>query len=289
VLQPLKERRTRRLQTLFGTVEVAAPRFKVCHCRRSTPTNKVALFSPVCELLTGRCTPELERVQAELGARTSFRDAVRILDMLLPTAPATHESMRNRTHTVALRIEEADREAMPVVVLEDTTVLNASEPIVLLDGAYIRAVPGQQVRHFEAICGKVEQEGRLSRRFGFVRSVAEPADALLRAALHEQSWRQGEAVIAIRDGDAALPALVRSGTGGPVEHILDCWSGRPHGIACQSWVVNNQHRSRPCPRLSALGSTRPRPSLPCTASTKLVRRCCEPISAARRWLPSSRT
>src|ERR1700709_2192058 len=29
VLQPLKERRTRRLQTLFGTVEVAAPRFKV--------------------------------------------------------------------------------------------------------------------------------------------------------------------------------------------------------------------------------------------------------------------
>jgi hypothetical protein len=221
VLQPLKERRTRRLQTLFGTVEVAAPRFKVCHCRRSTPTNKVALFSPVCELLTGRCTPELERVQAELGARTSFRDAVRILDMLLPTAPATHESVRNRTHTVALRIEEADREAMPVVVLEDTTVLNASEPIVLLDGAYIRAVPGQQVRHFEAICGKVEQEGRSSRRFGFVRSVAEPADALLRAALHEQSWRQGEAVIAISDGDPALPALVRSATGGPVEHILD--------------------------------------------------------------------
>ncbi len=29
VLQPLKDRRTRRLQTLFGTVEVEAPRFKV--------------------------------------------------------------------------------------------------------------------------------------------------------------------------------------------------------------------------------------------------------------------
>ena len=221
VMQPLKERRTRRLQTLFGTVEVAAPRFKVCHCRQSTPMEKVALVSPVCELLTARCTPELERVQAELGARTSFRDAVRILDMLLPPSPATHESVRNRTHAVARRIEEADRQAMPVGMLKDTTVLNASEPIVMLDGAYIRAVPGQQVRNFEAICGKVEQEGRLSRRFGFVRSVAEPTDALLRAALREQGWRQGEAVIAITDGDPALPALVRSATGGPVEHILD--------------------------------------------------------------------
>ena len=177
------------------------------------------MFSPISELLTGRCTPELEQVQAELGARTSFRDAVRILNMLLPGAPATHESVRNRTHVVALRIEAADRQATPVAVPEDTT--NAGAPIVLLDGAYIRAVPGQQVRNFEAICGKVEQEGCSSRRFGFVRSVAEPADALLRAALHEQGWRQGEAVIAISDGDPALPALVRSATGGPVEPILD--------------------------------------------------------------------
>ena len=71
VLQPLKDRRTRRLQTLFGTVEVEAPRFRVCRCRLSAPMADVA-FSPVRALLTARCTPELERVQAELGARTSF-------------------------------------------------------------------------------------------------------------------------------------------------------------------------------------------------------------------------
>jgi hypothetical protein len=39
-VQPLKERRTRRLQTLFGTVEVATPRFKVCRCRQSAPMEK---------------------------------------------------------------------------------------------------------------------------------------------------------------------------------------------------------------------------------------------------------
>ncbi|MGI4939682.1 MAG: hypothetical protein ACRYHQ_03775 [Janthinobacterium lividum] len=37
VRQPLKDRRTRRLQTLFGTVEVEAPRFKLCRCRLTKP------------------------------------------------------------------------------------------------------------------------------------------------------------------------------------------------------------------------------------------------------------
>jgi len=91
----------------------------------------------------------------------------------------------------------------------------------MLDGAYIRAVPGHQVRNFEAICGKMEREGQPTRRFALVRSVAEQPHALLRAALLDQGWREGDAVTVISDGDPALPALVRSATGGPVQHILD--------------------------------------------------------------------
>ena len=87
MLQPLKGRRTRRLRTLFGTVEVEAPRFKVCGCRRATPLAEVTV-SPVCALLTARCTPELERVQAELGARTSFRNAA---GLRLAAVPAVRE------------------------------------------------------------------------------------------------------------------------------------------------------------------------------------------------------
>ena len=86
VLQPLKDRRMRRVQTLFGTVEVEAPRFKLRCCRLTAPIVEVTVW-PVCALLTARSTPELERVQAELGARTSFRDAARILDSLLPASP----------------------------------------------------------------------------------------------------------------------------------------------------------------------------------------------------------
>ena len=225
-LQPLKDRRTRRLQTLFGTVEVEAPRFKLCRCCPSAPMMEASTVSPVCALLTARCTPELERVQAELGARTSFRDGVRILESLLPVSPVNHESVRTRTHSVALQLEAADRQAAAEVTAvreepDKAAAADASRPVVMLDGAYIRAIPGHQVRNFEAICGKVAQEGHPTRRFALVRSVAEQPHALLRAALQDQGWRQGEAVTAISDGDPALPALVRSATGGPVEPILD--------------------------------------------------------------------
>jgi len=225
MLQPLKDRRTRRLQTLFGTVEVEAPRFKLCRCRQPAPMAG-ATVSPVCALLTARCTPELEQVQAELGARTSFRDAARILEALLPVSPANQESVRIRTHAVGLQLEAADRQAAAKVTAvphkpDKAAAADASRSVVMLDGAYIRAVPGHQTRNFEAICGKVEHEGHPTRRFGLVRSVAEQPHALLRAALRDQGWREGDVVTAISDGDLALPALVRSATAGPVEPILD--------------------------------------------------------------------
>ncbi len=226
MLQPLKDRRMRRLQTLFGTVAVEAPRFKLCRCCQPAPMAEAVTFSPVCALLTARCTPELERVQAELGARTSFREAARVLEALLPVSSANHESVRLRTHTVALQIEAADRQAAAEVTAvrdapDKAAAADASRPVVMLDGAYIRAVPGHQVRNFEAICGKVERDGHPTRRFALVRSVAEQPHALLRAALQDQGWREGDAITVISDGDPALPALVRSAKGGPVEPILD--------------------------------------------------------------------
>src|SRR5215213_6806886 len=54
--RPLKDRRPRRLISLFGVVEVRAPRFGPCRCgvacRRSV--------TPVAEIMPDRCTPEYE-------------------------------------------------------------------------------------------------------------------------------------------------------------------------------------------------------------------------------------
>src|ERR1700733_13481352 len=102
--------RTRTLQTLFGTVEVDAPRISICPCSNEMGFVDLS-FSPLAELLPDRCTPELRRVQAELGARHSFREAARLLAMLLPCSPANHASIRNQTHRVAAEIEAKVPEA----------------------------------------------------------------------------------------------------------------------------------------------------------------------------------
>src|SRR5215207_11431200 len=74
--RPLKDRRPRRLISLFGVVEVRAPRFGPCRCgvacRRSV--------TPVAEIMPDRCTPEYERVVAAMGAALPYRRALALLE-----------------------------------------------------------------------------------------------------------------------------------------------------------------------------------------------------------------
>ena len=72
--RPLKDRRARRLQSLFGAVEVRAPRFEPCRCSVTLRT----IISPVTEIMPDRCTPEYERVLAKLEALVPYR-RVRVL------------------------------------------------------------------------------------------------------------------------------------------------------------------------------------------------------------------
>jgi hypothetical protein len=136
--------------------------------------------------------------------------------MLLPASPAGHVSVRNRLHSIARQLEGAD--ANRATVLEKPA---KSEIVVALDGVHVRSVPGYQVRHFEAITGKVEVRGRPARRFALVGSAAERPGGLIRTALADQGWQEDQPVTVISDGDPALRALVGTSAGGPVTRILD--------------------------------------------------------------------
>src|SRR6202012_2600172 len=96
---PIRDRRTRTLQTLFGDVRVDAPRIRLCACIDKAPFEEVS-FSPLADLLPDRCTSELRRLQAELGARRSFREAARLLSVFLPCSRPNRASVRNRPHRV---------------------------------------------------------------------------------------------------------------------------------------------------------------------------------------------
>ena len=52
--RPLKDQRSRRLVSLFGTVNVRAPRFTPCRC----PVTCRRMLNPVAEIMPDRCTPE---------------------------------------------------------------------------------------------------------------------------------------------------------------------------------------------------------------------------------------
>jgi hypothetical protein len=220
-MRRIRDRRTRTLQTLFGTVTVDVPRLKLCACVDAKGFRDVSI-SPLSELLPDRCTPELRRLQGELGARYSFREASRILSTLLPCSPPNHASVRNRLHRVAAELEAADTAACHSSPSEVGNPENP-EVIVLIDGAHIRAAPNYQSRHLDVTVGKIEAAGRAPRRFAMAPRGANRPLAHLRAALSAQGWRAGSPVTVISDGEAALPELVRTATGGTITHILDWW------------------------------------------------------------------
>src|ERR1700676_4777949 len=73
--RPVKDVRARRLLSVFGTVEVRAPRFMPCRC---AVTNR-HIHNPVAEIMPDRCTPEYERIIAKMGSLLPFRRARTLL------------------------------------------------------------------------------------------------------------------------------------------------------------------------------------------------------------------
>jgi hypothetical protein len=223
---PVRDRRTRKIQTLFGTVEVCAPRIRVCACVNHLGLRDLSI-SPLAELLPDRCTPELCRLQAELGARMSYREAGRFMSSLLPCSPPKHSSISNRLARVADDLDARDREITCEPRLPTQTNMKGdalTPPVtVIIDGAHIRTVPATQSRLVDVTVGKALGADGTSRRFGLAPRGAAAPSVTLRAALITQGWRPGSAVTVISDGEPALRNLVKASTGEEVTHILDWW------------------------------------------------------------------
>lgn len=182
------------------------------------PTLKAA-YSPLTQLLRDHATPELRQLQAESGARHSFREAARLLNELTPCTKQNHVTIRNRLSCVA---DELGPGECPVVPEADQRS-KSSEVNIFLDSAYVRSRPEYQRRNFEIIVGSIEINGREKRRFGLSVIGANNPLEYLRSNLEATGWRDGKAITVLSDGDPALPRLVRDATGADVCHILDWW------------------------------------------------------------------
>lgn len=79
--------RGRSLDTLYGRFRVKSPRLRPCPCKSTAVAATSVLQSPLADRFPERATLELQRLQAELGSRHSFREAARLMETFLPCAP----------------------------------------------------------------------------------------------------------------------------------------------------------------------------------------------------------
>jgi len=217
-VRTIHDYRSRVLDTLFGRFEVKVPRIRRCACNAKSDVVLGRPLSPLAHFFPDRSTPELRRLQAELGARHSFREAARILETFLPCAKQMHTSVRNRLGKVAREICDSEQtEPLVPSAAEEAPALT-----VFLDGAHIRCRPEYQKRHLDVVVGKIESHDRC-RRFGLVQQAVLSPASQLRQDLRALGWDHEQTVTVISDGEPALPNLVRNAVGGKVRHILDWW------------------------------------------------------------------
>lgn len=209
--------RTRVFDTAFGRFRHQVPRLKQCKCGVAAGYKCRGEQSPVAKIFPDRATPELCRLQTELGSRHSFREAARIMETFLPYAKQINTTVRNRLGRVAQSF--IDREPAQISVDEDAQ----SPPLtVFLDGAHIRCRPEYQKRHLDVVVGKVESPN-MCRRFGLVAQAGPSPSGQLRQDLLALGWDGQRPVTVISDGEPALPNLIRAAVDGRVRHILDWW------------------------------------------------------------------
>jgi hypothetical protein len=209
----LKDLRSRRLVSLFGTVEVRAPRFTPCRCAVTCRRT----LSPVAEIMPDRCTPEYERVVAKMGALLPYRRARALLAEFLPLGDLpTVEATRQRTLRVGARLEqEAVAGARP------KRAETAKSLALSIDGGHVRAARQYQGRSFEVLLAQVSNDEGKQVVFSSVPAEANSQTRQLRGVLCGLSATPTTPITVLSDGADGPRSLGEATSPGPTRRVLD--------------------------------------------------------------------
>jgi len=211
--RPLKDQRSRRLVSLFGTVEVRAPRFTPCRCAVTCRRT----LNPVAEIMPDRCTLEYELIVAKMGSLLPYRRARALLAEFLPLGkPQTVETLRQRTLRVGDRLE---REA--VVRAESKPRVAAKSISLSIDGGHVRAARQYQGRSFEVLLAQVSDDDGKQVVFASVPAEANSQTRQLRGVLHGLGATPATSVTILSDGAEGPRSLGEAASSGPTQHVLD--------------------------------------------------------------------
>jgi hypothetical protein len=211
--RPLKDVRARRLLSLFGTVEVRAPRFSPCRCavtRRHT-------LNPIAEIMPDRCTPEYERIIAKTGSLLPYARARTLISEFLPLGdvPAV-ETTRRRTMQVGARLEPQAVACQPPASTAEAQAIALS-----IDGGHVRSVRRYQVRSFEVVLAQVSNDDGKQAVFSSLPAEADRQREQLRGVLHGLGATPATPVTILSDGADGPRSLGEAASVGPTHHVLD--------------------------------------------------------------------
>jgi hypothetical protein len=199
---------------LFGTVEIRAPRFDPCRCGVTLRT----ILSPVKEIMPDRCTPEYERMLAELGALVPYRRARTLLGTFFPVGDLpTIDTLQRRTLQVGARLE-CEAVATPTPLLPPAT----AETIELsIDSGHVRAVRSYQVRTIEVFVAQASNDDGEQIVFSSVPAEADRQTQQLRGVLQHLGATPCTELTILSDGADGPRSLGEAASVGPTFHVLD--------------------------------------------------------------------
>lgn len=234
--RPLKDQRSRQLRSLFGTVEVCAPRFEPCRCSVTLRT----ILSPVTEIMPDRCTPEYERMLAEFGALLPYRRARTLLETFFPVGDLpTIDTIQRRTLQVGARLErEAIVQPTPLPPPADAEAIALS-----IDSGHVRAMRNYQVRTFEVFVAQASNDDGEQIVFSSVPVEADRQTQQLRGVLRRLSATPCTELTILSDGADGPRSLGEAASIGPTFHVLDWFhlAMRIHHVAqaVKGWPDNS--------------------------------------------------
>ena len=231
--RPLKDHRTRTLVSLFGTVEVRAPRFGPCHCGVACRRT----LTPVAEIMPDRCTPEYERVLAGMGSALPYRRARALLADLLPldTAPDV-ETIRRRTLQVGARLERA-----ALVPPDEGSPAPAQAITLAIDAGHVKSVRTYKMRSFEVMIARVGNDEGQEVVFSSMPAEADRQVRQLHHVLRRLGATASTPVTILSDGAEGPRSLGAAASGSPIRNVLD-WFHLPMRVqhvaqAVKGWAT----------------------------------------------------
>ena len=188
----IKDWRTRQLTTLFGVVQVEAPRFNACRCGVASRR----IVSPMAEIMPDRCTPEYERILAKMGSLAAYGRAAALMAEFLPLGhtPAI-ETAHRRTLQVGARLEQQILAAKPLAPPP-----SAQSIVVSVDGGHVKSIRSYQMRSFEVMLACVSNDQGEQRLFSSVPVEADRQRQQLSVVLRDIGATPTTALTVLSDG-----------------------------------------------------------------------------------------